>query len=348
MQGKHISLLCFIVSIGLLCGCSINITPPSSSAAQAGSEAEAREGSDRDTDTDTNTDTVTCTYGNLLLDCDEAYSIFDVSTGNTGFTLLFDDVSMMMITGMDTGAIPDGDNWETLYREALATLTGVTGITTLDTSMTTFMGNPALSATGSRQNPETGVLFNIESTYFMLDTCLYALDYCAQDLELYREEYEAIVGTIRRDPTYSGDFNNALTDPDATVSADSGTPNTKMYTLGGLQLELHAQIVWDTVTDSYSEYNGVRLFRLPVTVTNTNAEPQIISVRDFTLFGPTGKELGDVGVYYTDDVGYSLLNIGPGQTAQAYFSFQHDGPGEYLIAFDTEAGQLDITFTLPE
>ena len=337
MKRKMVIFLSFVLTVFVLCSCT------AATDLDTSGESESEQ--------ENNATYVTYTYCNMQFAYNDEYKIQDTSAGYRGVTLQFDDQTFFILAGSELNSEFDESDWEALYREAHESMVQSMAITETGDEMKTFLGKPALFVTGTREKLDTGDIYQVEMIYFMLDSYIYSLQYYSQDLELYRNEYESIISTISINPEYQPDLSsNQPVEEAASPSApvNSEARNSKLYELGSLQLELHSDIIWDTLSDEYySDLEKVQLFRLPVTVTNTSAEDLPVSVEDFVLYGPTGTKLDDLGVYYDNDAGY-ILNVEAGKSVEAYFTFQYDGSGEYLIAFDMDAGKLDIKFTMPD
>lgn len=100
----------------------------------------------------------------------------------------------------------------------------------------------------------------------------------------------------------------------------------------GLEL-VFGQYTFDQVDNSFSEYNGQYVVKIPVTIKNLSKDPNTLTYFEYKLFGASGIESPDMYVYFSDDVaqGGNLLS---GNSYVKYFHILYDGDGVYTIVFD--------------
>lgn len=100
----------------------------------------------------------------------------------------------------------------------------------------------------------------------------------------------------------------------------------------GLELSF-GQYTFTEFTNKYSEFYGKPIVKIPVTITNISDEPHSLMLFYYKLFGTSGVESGNVGMFLPDDVSQAG-DLLPGKSYVRYFHIIYDGDGTYTIVLD--------------
>ena len=149
---------------------------------------------------------------------------------------------------------------------------------------------------------------------------------------------------------FGGNSNNkSNTENSFTTSSDLS--KNKTYGLGdtitfdGLELTFDTTYSFDTVINSFSDYNGSTVIKLGVTVKNISNETNHLNMFYYTLFGSQGTELKSVSAYFYENIDHAG-DLKPGASYKSYFYILYDGDGNYSIDFDNYSQTMSVEFKI--
>ena len=132
---------------------------------------------------------------------------------------------------------------------------------------------------------------------------------------------------------------------DQSASAQSAWKSTKsvatygdMISFDGLEITFGKNIVWDAVSNEFSDHYGEDVVLIPVTIKNVSDETYGLNMFYFTQFGSRGTQLDSVSAFFDDEVTWAG-NMRSGATQQSIMAFLYDGDGDYHIEFKTPSGR---------
>ena len=143
-------------------------------------------------------------------------------------------------------------------------------------------------------------------------------------------------------------INNELSNISQGTSSDSQLlPAEKTYSFNekfkfdDLEIKIGSNYSFDTVKNSFSEYNNKRVVKLPVTVKNLSTETHNLNMFFYSIFGSKGTEMDSLGAYFDNDVNFAgKLRSGASYTKYMYFLY--DGNGKYTIEFDNYSEKITV------
>ena len=146
-----------------------------------------------------------------------------------------------------------------------------------------------------------------------------------------------------------GKNSNNNTDTENPFDTSSNLPEYKTYGLGdtiifdGLSLTFDSTYSFDTLSNSYSDYNGSTVIKLGVTVKNISTETNHLNMFSYDLFGSQGIELDGVSAYFDENIDFAG-DLKPGASYKSYFHILYDGDGNYSIDFDNYSQKVSVEF----
>ncbi len=148
---------------------------------------------------------------------------------------------------------------------------------------------------------------------------------------------------------------NGTTKYNYTGAASDNNPSTKKDEYGfdetfkfdGLEITIGKGYTFTTVKNSYSDYNGQSVIKLPVTLKNTTSETKGLNMFYYDVYGSKGTEVKTLDSYF--DTKSSLtyggdLRSGAGDTRYLYV--QYDGDGLYAIEFNNYSEKITAEFEI--
>lgn len=144
---------------------------------------------------------------------------------------------------------------------------------------------------------------------------------------------------------------NALTADDD--SNDGGTNIAEPYSTGqdvsinDLLITFGNDYEIRTIENRFSDRNGEKVVRLPVTWTNNKDDSSIFPLFGLYVYDPSGVEVSSsIGALF-DDSTVKAPSILPGVTQQTAMYFMYNGDGSYLIKIDNhKIGESDATIKI--
>ena len=98
---------------------------------------------------------------------------------------------------------------------------------------------------------------------------------------------------------------------------------------------------FETLENEYSEYDGMDMLKLPITVKNTKSETRSYNESFLAVFGPNGTETKKLAVMSDDDISTAdELREGASFTKNMYILY--DGDGEYILDFQDEEIEVKL------
>lgn len=144
----------------------------------------------------------------------------------------------------------------------------------------------------------------------------------------------SMVEVSRVDPTYEADglvvSKCERCSYEETVTLEKLIHETVKF--DGLEL-VFGEYTFTEFTNKYSEFYGKEIVKIPVTITNISDEPHSLMLFYYKLFGTSGVESGNVGIFLSDDVSQAG-DLLPGKSYVKYFHIVYDGDGTYTIVLD--------------
>ena len=144
-----------------------------------------------------------------------------------------------------------------------------------------------------------------------------------------------------------------LSDSPAQLSASlSATPPADAKTFGevfefdGLEITFGSEIVWDKVSNQFSEHNGADVALVPITVKNIKGETHGLNMFSYTQFGSKGTSLYSVGYYFDKEVG-DMGDMRSGASQDSYMAILYDGDGNYYVEFSDYLIDEPVGVSLP-
>lgn len=151
-----------------------------------------------------------------------------------------------------------------------------------------------------------------------------------------------LVGIISSGSDSSDSGSSGVTDyngKEPSTTETTTTPKKKVYgynemfTFDDLEVTIGDNIVFKTVNNRYSEYNGQTVVGVPFTVKNLKEETHSLNMFYYKIFGSAGTEVKTLNSYFDDTLDYAGdLRYNASYTKYTYFAY--DGDGTYSIEFD--------------
>ena len=171
----------------------------------------------------------------------------------------------------------------------------------------------------------------------------------------YFVEFSQIFGdTIEvRLPIIWGDNSaSPLSDTPASLAPSSeSSTSTVAKTFGDiiefddLEIVFSSNITWTTVSNQFSDKNGMDVFLVPLTIKNVKDETHGLNMFYYDIYGSQGTKLDSVGSFFDNEVS-SAGNMRSGATQEVVMAFLYDGDGEYFVEFSQLFGDT-IEVKLP-
>ena len=120
---------------------------------------------------------------------------------------------------------------------------------------------------------------------------------------------------------------------------------TEKFEFDGLELTFHNSYTFLRIKNEYSNYYNRIVIRVPVTITNKKDIEYSLNIYDYTIYGPTKKELDEVAGYFEESVFYAT-NLSPNETYTKYLYFLYDSNGNYLIKFNNRKEKAQVVLKI--
>lgn len=104
------------------------------------------------------------------------------------------------------------------------------------------------------------------------------------------------------------------------------------YSYAGFNIKFGSTYSFDYVRNKFSDDNGKKCIKIPVTITNISTKEKSLSKYGISAYSPDGVGLKiTICNYFDDDIfDYKLL---PNASASGYFYFLYEGSGIYTMTF---------------
>ena len=133
-----------------------------------------------------------------------------------------------------------------------------------------------------------------------------------------------------------GDFtvDPPIVNPVTPVTPSKPTTVTgSTFTFEDFEISFGNNYSFTTVENTYSEYNGKAVVKVPVTLKNLKETSNHLNMYYHEYYGPTGTQLPSLRTYFSSDaIDYGYLSAGETQTKYIYLLY--DGDGKYKIKFN--------------
>ena len=126
-----------------------------------------------------------------------------------------------------------------------------------------------------------------------------------------------------------------------TPSENSQYTFGSTFNFDGLQITIGTEFGWATVDNRFSDLNGSKVIKVPVTIKNTSQKTHGLNMFYFDMYGSAGTSLQSVSAYFDDSVDFAG-DIRPGGSQNAYFYMIYDGDGDYFIEFDNLDSKIEV------
>lgn len=113
-----------------------------------------------------------------------------------------------------------------------------------------------------------------------------------------------------------------------------------------LEITIGSNILYTTVSNRFSDYNGKEVVKIPVTVKNLKDETHSLNMFYYKVFGSQGTELDSISSYFDDDCIDYAGDLRSEASYTKYFYFLYDGNGTYAIEFDNWSNKIIVEFDI--
>lgn len=113
------------------------------------------------------------------------------------------------------------------------------------------------------------------------------------------------------------------------------------FNFDNFSITIGSELVWDAVSNRFSDQNGAEVVRVPITIVNVSDETDSLNTFYITLYGSQGTKLDSVTYYFKDALkaGESLR---PEAEITKYLCFLYDGDGDYYVKFNNYSENIEI------
>lgn len=168
----------------------------------------------------------------------------------------------------------------------------------------------------------------------------------------------AIVISGNNEENSAGNTSNSSTEQttnnevaSSSTSTEHKTNSENIFMLGdtfefdNLEITLGKDITYTTVTNQFSEYNGMDVIQIPITVKNLKNDTHGLNMFYYKAYGSQGSQLKTVSSFFDDGIDFAGdLRTGASYTKNMYFLY--DGNGKYTIEFKKITKKIIVEFNI--
>lgn len=152
---------------------------------------------------------------------------------------------------------------------------------------------------------------------------------------------------------YDKSSNTNTNNNSSNITSNTQNTDTKKKSYGfnetfefdDLKITIGSDYSFVTVNNSYSEYNGKKVVKLPVTVENLKDETHGLNMFYYTVYGANGTEAKGLGSYFDEDIDFAG-DLRSGAKYTKYMYFLYDTNGTYAIEFDNWSQKIVVEFDI--
>ena len=116
----------------------------------------------------------------------------------------------------------------------------------------------------------------------------------------------------------------------------------KTFEFEDLEITVSDTYTFDTIENSFSEYNGRTVIVIPVTVKNIDDEENKLNMFYYNFYGPNGTRLNTVSSYFYDESLDFADDLQPNDSYTKNFYLLYEEDGTYAIEFNNYEDQIKI------
>jgi len=131
------------------------------------------------------------------------------------------------------------------------------------------------------------------------------------------------------------------TGSEAAHSTSVGTVN-----FDGLQITFGGYYEFVTLRNMFSDLDGADIIRIPFHIKNTGRENNYLNPFAVTAYGPSGREVDEVGIYFDGDNLWESDSLRPGSEDDRAFYLVYEGNGTYYIDLGYWRTEVEISFNV--
>lgn len=137
-------------------------------------------------------------------------------------------------------------------------------------------------------------------------------------------------------------FKNMATDGVKNSIINERNSVNKAFEFEDLEITVSDTYTFDTIDNSFSEYNGRTVIVIPVTVKNIDDEENGLNMFYYNFYSPSGTRLNSVSSYFYDNSIDFADDLQPNESYTKNFYVLYDGDGTYTIEFNNYEDQIKI------
>lgn len=146
--------------------------------------------------------------------------------------------------------------------------------------------------------------------------------------------------------TTASNNNNTATTSESTTASSKEKTFGDIIVFDDLEIVFGNDINWTTVSNQFSDKNGMKAFLVPITIKNTKAETHGLNMFYYSQYGSKGTKLESAGSFFDNEVG-SGGDMRSGAVKESVMAFLYDGDGDYYVEFEKPLGDtIEVRLTI--
>lgn len=130
-----------------------------------------------------------------------------------------------------------------------------------------------------------------------------------------------------------------------TVTKKKSYEFNETFEFDNLKITIGSDYSFVTVDNKYSEYNGKKVVKLPITVENLKDETHGLNMFYYKVYGANGTEAKGLGSYFDENIDFAG-DLRSGAKYTKYMYFLYDTNGTYSIEFDNWSKKVVVEFDI--